>query len=190
MTKAIWPRRVERYAATLPAGEWITGGYWDHEAWPGGRLPTRDLIDAVTPEHPVFVKRLDGHMALANSLAMRLAGIPDDVASPPGGAVVRDGQGRLTGIFKDAAMELVTRAMPPADASTRSSTRARAALKHAAALGVTTIQDMTASAAELEAYRDPSGGGRADGADLVDSELRRAGRRGGDSRTPGTATTG
>ena len=105
-------RRVERYATSRPAGEWITGGYWDHEAWPGGRLPTRDLIDAVTPNHPVFIKRLDGHMALANSLAMRLAGIPDDVSSPPGGAVVRDGHGRLTGMFKDAAMDLVTRAMP------------------------------------------------------------------------------
>jgi predicted amidohydrolase YtcJ len=90
-------------------------------------------------------------MALANSLAMRLAGISDDVTSPSGGAVVRDGHRRLTGMFKDAAMELVTRAMPPATLDTILA-RARAALKHAAALGVTTIQDMTASAAELEAY--------------------------------------
>ena len=82
---------------------------------------------------------------------MRLAGIPDDVMSPAGGAVVRDGHGRLTGMFKDAAMDLVTRAMPPATPGTILS-RARAALKHAAALGVTTIQDMTASSAELEAY--------------------------------------
>ncbi len=144
-------RRLARYAATRPSGEWITGGYWDHEAWPGGRLPGRDLIDAVTPNHPVFVKRLDGHMALANSVAMRVAGIPDDVTSPAGGAVVRDGHGRLTGMFKDAAMDLVTRAIPPATPDTILS-RARAALKHAGALGITTIQDMTASGAELEAY--------------------------------------
>jgi predicted amidohydrolase YtcJ len=144
-------RRVERYATARPTGEWITGGYWDHEAWPGGRLPTRASIDAVTPNHPVFIKRLDGHMALANSLAMRLAGIPDDVSSPPGGAVVRDEHGRLTGMFKDAAMDLVTRAMPAPTLDTILA-RARAALKHAAALGITTIQDMTASAAELEAY--------------------------------------
>ena len=70
--------RVARFAATRPAGEWITGGYWDHEAWPGKALPTRDVIDAVVPNHPVFVKRLDGHMALANSLAMTLAGITGD----------------------------------------------------------------------------------------------------------------
>ena len=145
-------RRVERYAAALPGGEWITGGYWDHEAWPGKALPTRDSIDAVTPNHPVFVKRLDGHMALANSLAMTRAGITDDdVAIPSGGAVVRDAQGRLTGMFKDAAMDLVTRAIPPAMLDTILP-RARAALKHAAALGVTTVQDMTASAVEFAAY--------------------------------------
>ena len=154
-------RRLGRYAATLPADEWITGGYWDHEAWPRARerataresaaLPTRDLIDDVTPDHPVFVKRLDGHMALANSLAMRLAGLTDDVTSPAGGAVVRDGRGRLTGVFKDAAMDLVTRAMPQATGDTILR-RARAALRHAAEVGVTTIQDMTASAAELAAY--------------------------------------
>jgi predicted amidohydrolase YtcJ len=154
-------RRLGRHAATLPAGEWITGGYWDHEAWPrareratvreGAALPTRDLIDGVTPDHPVFVKRLDGHMALANSLAMRLAGLTDAAISPAGGAVVRDGRGRLTGVFKDAAMELVTRAMPQATGDTILR-RARAALRHAAEVGVTTIQDMTASAEELAVY--------------------------------------
>ena len=145
-------RRLERYAATRPAGEWITGGYWDHEAWPGKRLPTRDLLDRVTPNHPVFVKRLDGHMAVANSLAMRLAGIDDDVVVPPGGEVMRGADGKLTGLLKDTAMELVTRAMPPPtlDAVLR---RARAALAHAASLGVTTLQDITASALEFEAYR-------------------------------------
>jgi predicted amidohydrolase YtcJ len=145
--------RIARYAATLPAGEWITGGYWDHEAWPGKPIPARDAIDAAVPNHPVFVKRLDGHMALANSLAMTTAGIAEEVLAPAGGAIVRDGQGRLTGLFKDAAMDLVTRAIP---AATRGAilTRMRAALKHAAALGVTTMQDMTASPAELDAYRE------------------------------------
>jgi predicted amidohydrolase YtcJ len=145
-------RRLERYAATRPAGEWITGGYWDHEAWPGKRLPTRDLLDRVTPNHPVFVKRLDGHMAVANSLAMRLAGIADDVVVPPGGELVRGADGQPTGLLKDTAMELVTRAMPPPtlDAILR---RARAALAHAASLGVTTLQDITASAQEFDAYR-------------------------------------
>ena len=144
--------RVARYAATRPAGEWITGGYWDHEAWPEKAIPTRDLIDAAVPNHPVFVKRLDGHMALANSRAMTLAGITGEAIAPSGGAVVRDARGRLTGLFKDAAMDLVTRAMPAATLDSILA-RMRAALRHAAALGVTTMQDMTASATELEAYR-------------------------------------
>jgi predicted amidohydrolase YtcJ len=145
-------RRLERYAATRPAGEWITGGYWDHEAWPSKRLPTRDLLDRVTPNHPVFVKRLDGHMAVANSLAMRLAGIGDDVVAPPGGEVMRGVDGKLTGLLKDTAIELVTRAMPPPTLGAVLR-RARAALAHAASLGVTTLQDITASALEFEAYR-------------------------------------
>ena len=100
----------------------------------------------------MFVKRLDGHMAVANSLAMRLASIADDVGVPPGGEVMRAADGTLTGLLKDTAMELVTQAMPPLtlDAILR---RARAALAHAASLGVTTLQDITASAMEFEAYR-------------------------------------
>src|SRR5688572_18160765 len=67
-------RRVREFAATVPAGTWITGGDWDHEAW-GGTLPTRQWIDSVTPDHPVWVNRLDGHMALANSAALRAANV-------------------------------------------------------------------------------------------------------------------
>jgi predicted amidohydrolase YtcJ len=150
-------RRLARHAATLPAGEWITGGYWDHEAWPRARgrdtaaLPTRDAIDAVTPNHPVFVKRLDGHMAIANSLALKRAGLTDATAAPAGGFIARDQAGRMTGLVKDAAMDLVTRAIPAATGATITA-RARAALRHAAELGVTTVQDMTASAEELAAY--------------------------------------
>src|SRR5262245_39380118 len=60
-------RRIKAFAATLRPGEWITGGDWDHEKWPGAPLPDRAWIDSVTPKNPVFVNRLDGHMALANS---------------------------------------------------------------------------------------------------------------------------
>src|SRR5262245_59930732 len=64
-------RRLGAHAATLPKGTWIRNGNWDHEAWPSRALPTRQLIDAVTPDHPVFVNRLDGHMCLANRSAER-----------------------------------------------------------------------------------------------------------------------
>ena len=145
-------RRLGSYAATLPKGRWITGGYWDHEAWPGTSLPTRALIDAVTPDHPVFVQRLDGHMGLANTLAMKLAGIGADAQSPAGGAIVRGRDGQPTGVFKDTAMDAVTAAIPP-DPIDQTIEKARAALRHAASLGVTTLQDMTASATELRAYQ-------------------------------------
>ena len=135
------------------AGEWITGGYWDHEAWPGGAFRRAICSIAVTPNHPVFVKRLDGHMAVANSLAMRLAGIVDDVVVPPGGEVMRDADGKLTGLLKDTAMELVTRAMPPLtlDAILRRAPRG------ARACGVAGSDDAPGhhgQRAEFEAYRD------------------------------------
>jgi predicted amidohydrolase YtcJ len=144
--------RLRSHAAALPKGKWITGGYWDHEAWPSRSLPTRARIDAATPDHPVFVQRLDGHVALANTRALAIAGVEDVGEVPPGGSVVRDAAGRLTGIFKDNAMALVNRAIP-ADSLTDIVSKARAALRHAAALGVTTIQDMTASGDELRAYQ-------------------------------------
>jgi predicted amidohydrolase YtcJ len=144
-------RRLGEYAARLPKGRWIQGGYWDHEAWPSQALPTHALLDRATPDHPVFVRRLDGHMGVANALAMKLAGITRDAKAPDGGTMVRDASGEPTGVFKDNAMDLVTRAIPP-DTLAQTMDKARAALKHAASLGVTTIQDMTASAIELRAY--------------------------------------
>ena len=145
-------KRLREHAARLPKGRWITGGYWDHEAWPGKQLPTRAQVDAATPDHPVFVQRLDGHMALANTRAIELAGITSATQAPDGGTIVRDASGAPAGVFKDNAMDLVSRAIP-ADTAEETLEKAAAALKLAAALGVTTIQDMTASAAQLRAYQ-------------------------------------
>src|SRR5207344_2122537 len=85
--------RIEERTKILPRGTWIQNGNWDHTAWPSKREPTRALIDAVTPDHPVFVSRLDGHMALANSLALRLAGVDRSTKDVPGGTLVRDAAG-------------------------------------------------------------------------------------------------
>ena len=145
-------RRLREYAATRPKGEWIRGGYWDHEAWPSRELPTRALIDAATPDHPVFVLRLDGHMALANSLAIKLAKVSAAAKDPEGGTIVRDARGEPAGVFKDNAMDLVSRAIPE-DTLEQTIAKAQAALKHAASVGVTSIQDMTASPRELRAYQ-------------------------------------
>src|SRR5213082_4285992 len=86
-------RRIQAYAKTLKPGEWILGGDWDHTRWPGQRLPQHQWIDAVTPDNPVFVSRLDGHMALANSIALKLAGITRASVDPTGGTIVRDANG-------------------------------------------------------------------------------------------------
>ncbi|MEK6571417.1 MAG: amidohydrolase [Bacteroidota bacterium] len=122
---------------------WITGGDWDHERWPGGNLPTKELIDQFTPETPVFVNRLDGHMALANSCALKLAGVTKNTTDPPGGTIVRDRvTGEPTGILKDNAMSLVYRIVPEPTEEDRLSA-ARRALEEARRYGLTSIQDIS-----------------------------------------------
>ncbi|MDZ7290592.1 MAG: amidohydrolase [candidate division KSB1 bacterium] len=134
--------RLKAYADKLPAGRWITGGNWDHERTFAGVLPTRQLIDKVTPAHPVAISRTDGHMLLANSLALKLAKITIDTQSPEGGVIVKDRKtGEPTGILKDAAMNLVYRVMPDPTPEEMDEALA-AAMKHAAQVGVTSIHDM------------------------------------------------
>lgn len=147
-------RRIGVYAATVPAGTWITGGDWDHELW-GGELPRREWVDSLTPEHPVFVNRLDGHMALANTAAMRAAGIDageERTADPAGGAIVRDpATGEVDGVFKDEAMALVGAVIPePSEAELDGALQAAA--RHALERGVTQVHDM-AGWQSLETYR-------------------------------------
>jgi predicted amidohydrolase YtcJ len=135
--------RIREFAARTPKGRWITGGDWDHERWPGAPLPTRELIDKFTPDNPVFINRLDGHMSLANSVALKLAGVTRETKDPPGGLIVRDAQGEPTGVLKDAAMSFVYAKIPDPSLDERLDAL-RAATNHAASLGVTSVQDMSA----------------------------------------------
>src|SRR2546422_1377540 len=106
-------RRLKAYAQKLQPGEWITGGDWDHTLWKGAPLPRREWIDSVTPNNPVFVDRLDGHEALANSAAIRAAGVTKDTPTPLGGEILRDPPtGEPIGIFKDQAFGLIGKAVP------------------------------------------------------------------------------
>jgi predicted amidohydrolase YtcJ len=134
-------KAIASFARNLPQGEWIRNGNWDHERWSPVRLPTHDLIDDVTPNNPVFVNRSDGHMCLANALAMKLAHVDKNTPDIPGGVIVRDADGNPTGIFKDAAKGLIEKALPKPTMEHILSA-IRAAQKYASENGVTSVQDM------------------------------------------------
>jgi len=152
-TPAEFSSRIAAAAKARP-GKWITDGNWDHQLW-GGTLPTRDWIDRDTPTSPVFVSRLDGHMALANSVTLKLAGITATTPDPEGGVIVRDKDGKPTGILKDGALDLVTKVMPaPSDADMDEALAK--ATDYALRRGVTQIHDLGIGTGEwrsLETYR-------------------------------------
>src|SRR5437660_11276344 len=146
-------RRIGERAKQTPKGEWIMGGDWDETKWTPAKLPTKELIDPVAPETPVFVSRYDGHMSLANSVALRLAGVTAKTPDPPGGVIVRDAQGNPTGALKDAAQDLVNKVIPPLTHEQRVKAVKRA-LAHAASLGVTSVQDMNPDYEDIAVYSE------------------------------------
>jgi predicted amidohydrolase YtcJ len=150
----VFKQRVLERARITAKGEWIESGDWDETKWTPAKLPTKDAIDSFTPDTPVFLSRYDGHMALANSVALRLAGITAKTPDPPGGVIVRDAQGNPTGALKDAAEDLVLKVIPPLSHDQRLRGMRRA-LAYAASLGVTSVQDMNDendSFADIRAY--------------------------------------
>lgn len=151
-------RRVREHVSRLAPGEWMTGGDWDHERWPGTMLPDRSWIDSVTPRNPVFLSRYDGHMWLANSLALAAAGLDRSAREIPGGEILRRRDGELTGVLKDEAGDPVFTAIPAPSASQLDSALARA-MRHAASLGVTGLVSVTTSWPEIAAlHRAESAG--------------------------------
>ncbi|HEY8563821.1 MAG TPA: amidohydrolase [Pyrinomonadaceae bacterium] len=144
-TPAEFVARIRDFAAKTPKGRWILNGNWDHENWTPNALPTAALIDAATGDNPVFLNRLDGHMALANSAALKLAGIDKNTKDVEGGEIVRDADGNPTGVLKDAAMNYVYKVIPPFTFAEKME-YLQAATDYAASLGVTSVQDMSAGA--------------------------------------------
>ena len=135
-------RRIEEKARTLAPGRWLLGGDWDEQAWASAKLPTRQVIDAITENHPVFLSRYDGHAALANSLALKLAGVTRATPDPMGGIIVRDATGEPTGIFKDGAQDLIAKAIPPPSEAAMTEAL-HAALAEAARVGLTSVHSIT-----------------------------------------------
>lgn len=161
--------RVAEAAARLPAGAWLLGGDWGAYAqWQMGSagrgteprrrespefLPTKDLIDPVTRDHPALISRFDHELYLANSLALAAAGITRDTPDPPNGEIVRDPNGEPTGLLRGEAYKLVDQVIPPPSHEQRLA-EARRALQEARRWGVTSIQDNVADFEQLELFRD------------------------------------
>jgi predicted amidohydrolase YtcJ len=146
-------RRIAERAKKTASNEWILGGDWDETKWTPAQLPTKELIDSITPQTPTALDRYDGHMILANSVALKLAGITAQTPDPDGGVIVHDAKGNPTGALKDAAAELVYKVIPePSHAQRRHSIER--ALEHAASLGVTSVQHMNPDYADIAIYAE------------------------------------
>jgi hypothetical protein len=139
-------RQVQEYVTRLKPGEWVLGGNWDHESWPDAPLPERGWMDSITPDNPVFLTRLDGHMAVANTAALRVGRVTRATPEVPGGTIVRDRRGEPTGVLKDEAMNLVFARIPVPNDEQNDSAIARA-LSYAASKGVTAIATVYGGAA-------------------------------------------
>ena len=146
-------RLIGEKAKALPKGEWILEGNWDETKWTPAVYPEKSLIDPLTPDNPVFVSRYDGHMGLANSVALKLAGITAQMPDPPGGTIVRDAHGNPTGALKDAAQGLMEKVIPPLTHDQRIRIIKRS-MAHAASLGVTSVQHMVADYEDIAAYSE------------------------------------
>jgi predicted amidohydrolase YtcJ len=132
--------RIVASAKVTPAGDWLTGRGWDETLWPGQKLPTRQDLDPVTGDHPAVFTRVDGHISVANSAALKFAGITRSTPDPPGGKIDRDAQGEPTGILRETVKDdLLARIPPPSPAQRRRALEL--ALAEAARWGITSVQD-------------------------------------------------
>lgn len=145
-------RAVETAAKGRKDGEWVLGGLWSVDSWSDAAPPRASWIDPVTGSKPTLLTRMDGHQALANSAALKLAGIDaQGPADPTGGEIERDPKTKEpTGILKESAMDLVEKHIPAMTPQERKESLFRA-MRHANSLGVTSVHDMSA-AADLETF--------------------------------------
>jgi predicted amidohydrolase YtcJ len=144
-------QRIAEFARTHPDREWLLGRGWFYAVFPGG-MPDRTLLDSVVPDRPVAIEAYDSHTTWVNSGALARLGITDDTPNPPRGEIQRDLAGRATGILKEAAMELVDRALPPRTLTEdieSLAAAARLAFRH----GLTSVQEAGAGPEQFEIYR-------------------------------------
>ena len=145
--------RVKERAARAAPGEWILGRGWDQNRWPGKQFPVAATLDAAVPDHPVWLRRVDGHAGWANSAAMRAAGVTAATQDPEGGRIIRDAQGNPTGVFVDAAEALIDGKVPPPSFELRKQ-RVLAAAQTIAKNGLTEMHDAGADGETIRAVRE------------------------------------
>jgi hypothetical protein len=134
--------KTQMYARSLPEGHWITGGNWDHTLWAKKVLPTRQDLDKASGGRPAFLGRVDGHIAIANSAALKAAGITGHTKAPEGGAIDLDANGEPTGIVRESAKSLFAKVIPPPTPEERRHAD-ELAIADAVAHGVTSVQDFS-----------------------------------------------
>ncbi|HYZ86537.1 MAG TPA: amidohydrolase, partial [Bryobacteraceae bacterium] len=143
--------KIKQAALSQPKGEWIQGRAWDDTNW-GGKLPDASILDKAAPDHPVMLRRVDGHASWVNTKAIEIAGINDKTPDPPGGKIIRDNSGKATGILIDRAQGLVGSKIPPPTEEQIRQVLKRAA-QECARLGLTTVHDAGIGPAEIAAYK-------------------------------------
>jgi predicted amidohydrolase YtcJ len=143
---------IREFAATHPDEQWVLGDGWNQVKWGLGRFPTAAELDAVVPDRPAVLSRVDGHAQWLNTRALKNAGITRDTADPPGGRIERDSDGNPTGVLVDNAMDLVNRVIPEPDAAQRIGAL-RSAMAHMNAVGLTGVGDAGVDAKTVAAYR-------------------------------------
>lgn len=141
--------KIKAYAAAHPDAKWILGGGWNQEIWKLGRFPTAQELDAAVPDRPVWLSRIDGHAAWANSAAIKLAGITRATPDPAGGRIERDADGNPAGVFVDGATGLVNASVPALTAQDKAAAL-DTALAEMASVGLTGVSD---AGIDLDNYR-------------------------------------
>lgn len=144
---------IKKYVHSMKKEEWVLGGRWDHERWKVRQLPNKKLIDEFTKNNPLLLSRTDGHMAIANSLALKLAKIDKNTPNPQGGFIQKDENGELTGILVDSAISLVAKQIPALDIESRKKAILKS-IEHFHENGTLGIQDMSTSLDDIKAYEE------------------------------------
>jgi predicted amidohydrolase YtcJ len=143
---------VREAAAKAKPGEWIRGRGWDQTRWPGKEFPERNFLSEAAPNHPVYLTRVDGHAAWVNGKALELAGVDESTPHPQGGRIIRNKEGKNTGVLIDRAQGLVSRKIPDATAD-QLERRLKAAAQECARLGLTSVHDAGVGESVIAAYK-------------------------------------